>query len=84
MSSFLLTSLIASILLTLAINILPAFFPKAAAKAEDKIIEKMREVQSERQNPKTPKVHVFFPWKAMIAASLLLTVLVNITVYLAR
>lgn len=84
MSNFLLTSLIGSVVLTLVLNLLPAFFPNAAAKAEDKLIEKMRHIQSDRQNPNTPKLRVFFPWKAMIVLSLFLTVLVNIAGYIAR
>ena len=45
MSSFLVTSLVASVLLTLALNLLPALFPNAAAKAESKLrdsIERLR------------------------------------------
>jgi len=75
MKDFLLTSLIASVVLTLALNLLPALFPNAAAKAERKIVEKMQE---------TPKVRVFFPWKAMLLISLGLTVAVNLIGVFAR
>jgi len=84
MSNFLLTSLIGSIVLTLALNLLPALFPNAAAKAERKIVEKMQETHSNRVDPNTPKVRVFFPWKAMLIGSLILTVLVNMVGWLAR
>ena len=84
MSNFLLISLIGSIVLTLALNLLPALFPNAAAKAERKIVEKMQETHSNRVDPNTPKVRVFFPWKAMLIGSLILTVLVNMVGWLAR
>lgn len=84
MRTFLLTSLIASVVLTLALNLLPMLFPNAAAKAERKIVETMQETHSDRINPDTPRVIVFFPWKAMLLVSLGLTVAVNLIGYLAR
>ena len=84
MKDFLLTSLIASILLTLALNFLPALFPNAAAKAERKIVEKMQQTHDNRINPHTPKMRVFFPWKAMILISIGLTIAVNLIGMLAR
>ena len=84
MTDFLLTSLIASIVLTLALNLLPALFPNAAAKAERKIVKKMQETHSDRLDPNTPKVRVFFPWKAMLLISLGLTLAVNLVGIFAR
>ncbi len=84
MSNFLLTSLIASVVLTLALNLLPTLFPNAAAKVERKIVEKMQETQSDRVDPNTPKVRVFFPWKAMVLISVGLTIAVNLVGFLAR
>ena len=84
LKDFLLISLIGSIILTLAVNLLPALFPNAAAKAERKIIEKMQDTQSDRLDPNTPKVRVFFPWKAMLLISLILTIAVNFIGVLAR
>lgn len=84
MSNFLLTSLIASIVLTLTLNLLPALFPKAAAKAERKIVETLQETHKNRVDPNTPKVRVFFPWKAMLVISLVLTVGVNLISLVAR
>ena len=84
MNSFLLTSLIGSIVLTLALNLLPALFPNAAAKAERKIVEKMQETHKNRVDPNTPKVHVFFPWKAMLLISIGLTVAINLVGFISR
>lgn len=84
MSNFLLISLIASVVLTLALNLLPALFPNAAAKAERKIVEAMQDSHQNRVDPNTPKVRVFFPWKAMLIISLVLTVGVNLVSLVAR
>lgn len=84
MSNFLITSLIASVVLTLALNLLPAIFPNAAAKAERKLAEKMRETHEDRIDPNSPKVRVFFPWKAMVIISVGLTILVNLVTLIAR
>jgi len=84
MKDFLLISLIASIVLTLALNLLPMLFPNAAAKAERKIVEKMQETHNDRMDPNTPKVRVFFPWKAMLIMSIFLTIAVNMIGVIAR
>jgi len=84
MKSFLLTSLIASVILTLALNLLPALFPKAAEKAERKILDSVQKTHENRVDPNTPKVRVFFPWKAMLLISVVLTVAVNLIGVFAR
>ena len=84
MKDFLLASLIGSVVLTLALNLLPALFPNAAAKAERKIVEKMQETHSDRMDPNTPKVQVFVPWKAMLLISIGLTVVVNLVGVFSR
>ena len=84
MKEFLLISLIASIVLTIALNLLPMIFPKAAAKAERKIAEKMHNMQEDTPNANTPKLRVFFPWKAMLIISIALTLAVNLSGFFAR
>jgi len=92
MSNFLIISIIGSIVLTVAVNLLPALFPNAAAKAERKILESVQKTHDEsvqkthddRANPNTPKVRVFFPWKAMLLISVVLTVAVNLVEFMAR
>ena len=84
MNSFLLASLIGSIVLTLALNLLPALFPKAAEKAERKILEGVQRTHDNRVDPNTPKVRVFFPWKAMLFISIGLTIAVNMVGFFAR
>lgn len=84
MKEFLITSFIASVVLTVVLNLLPVLFPNAAAKAERKIVETMQNTHNDRVNPDTPRVKVFFPWKAMLLISLGLTVAVNLVGYFAR
>jgi hypothetical protein len=84
MSNFLLTSLIASVVLTIAINVLPMLFPNAAAKAQRKVEENARRAIEQHEDDGRPMVKVFFPWKAMILISVVLTVLVNLVGWVAR
>lgn len=83
MSSFLWQSLIASAVLTILLNVLPRLFPSATRKAEQKvqdtITEHLREDDLRQQQGESsgPRVKVFFPWKAMLLISVVLTVVVN-------
>ena len=78
MGQFLLWSLIGSVMLTIALNLLPALFPNAAAKAERRLLESMEAQHAKRIDPDTPRVRVFFPWKAMLIVSIGLTILINV------
>ncbi len=84
MKDFLITSLIASVALTVAFNLLPILFPKTALKAERKIVKAMQETHENRADPNTPRVRVFFPWKAMLLISIGLTIAVNLVGFIAR
>ncbi len=84
MKDFLIISLMASIVLTVALNLLPALFPNAAAKAERKIVKAMQESHENRLDPNTPRMRVFFPWKAMLMISIVLTIAVNFIGFIAR
>ncbi|AQQ67427.1 hypothetical protein Mag101_07090 [Microbulbifer agarilyticus] len=81
---FILYSLVASVVLTLLVNLIPLVFPDAASKAQKKIEENARRAIEQHEDPERPRVKVFFPWKAMILASILLTILVNLIAYLTR
>jgi len=84
MKDFLIISLVASVALTLALNLLPILFPNATAKAERKLTESMQNTHMDRIDPTTRKVRVFFPWKAMLLISICLTVFINLIGLLAR
>ncbi len=75
MKDFLLVSVIASIALTLLLNLLPALFPNASRRT----FEKIQDAMEDNSEPgKGPRIKVFFPWKLMILASIILTVFLNI------
>ena len=78
MAQFIVTSLIASVILTVALNVLPLLFPNAAAGAMRKLDEHTRRTIDQHEDTNQPRVKVFFPWKAMIIGSIILTVIVNV------
>ena len=84
MSDFLITSLIASVVLTLVLNLGPMLFPKSSQKLEKKVHDKLDENLANDESGNRPRVRVFFPWKAMLAISLILTVLVNLVGLFSR
>lgn len=84
MSDFLITSLVASVVLTLLLNLAPMVFPKSSQKIEKKVHDKLNETLANQDAGNSPKVRVFFPWKAMLIISLVLTVLVNLIGFFSR
>ena len=78
MSNFIIYSLVGSIVLTAVLNILPLLFPNAATKMQKKIEENARRAIEQHEDSNLPRVKVFFPWKAMLIGSVVLTVLVNL------
>jgi hypothetical protein len=78
MNNFLITSIVGSILLTLLLNLLPLLFPNQAAGLQRRMEEHARRSIEQHEDQNQPRVKVFFPWKAMIVISVLLTVLVNL------
>lgn len=83
MQNFLVLSLVASIVLTVLLNLLPMLFPKSSEKVERRVHEKISESIARQEEGKQPRVRVFFPWKAMLIASLVLTVVVNVVGFIA-
>ena len=84
MNNFLTYSIIGSIVLTIVMNVLPLLFPNAAAKMQRKIEENARRAIEQHEDDTQPRVKVFFPWKAMLIGSIVLTVLVNLVGYFSR
>ena len=78
MPDFILYSIIASVVLTLALNIIPRLFPNASRRTMDTLQEKMEEQTRQVENGERPRVKVFFPWKFMLLASVVLTVFLNL------
>lgn len=84
MSDFLLYSVVGSIVLTLLLNVLPMLFPRSSRKLEEKVHRRMEEAMAEQDADNPPRVKVFFPWKIMLIASIVLTIIVNVVGLLAR
>ncbi len=84
MSDFLIRSLVASAVLTLLLNFVPRLFPKATRKAEQEIHRRVEDAWDGRDlDDGGPRVKVFFPWKAMLIISAVLTIVVNVAGALA-
>ncbi len=84
MSNFIIYSIVASVVLTIILNVLPLLFPNAATKLQKKIAENARQAIDQHEDGARPRVKVFFPWKAMLIGSVVLTVLVNLIGFLSR
>ena len=84
MGNFLITSIVGSIVLTLVLNFLPLLFPNQAATLQRKVEEHARRSIEQHEDQNQPNVKIFFPWKAMIIVSIILTVLVNVIGLFAR
>ncbi len=84
MGNFITYSIVGSIILTVLLNVLPLLFPNAAAKLQKGIEENARQAIEQHEDDNRPKVRVFFPWKAMLIGSIVLTVLVNVIGLFAR
>ncbi len=84
MSSFIWSSIIGSIVLTILLNTIPRLFPRQTHRAEQKLHDYLVDAADAR-DPGTPqrKVQVWFPWKGMLIASVVLTVLLNLISWLA-
>lgn len=84
MNDFLLFSIVGSVLLTIALNLLPMLFPRSADKLQRKIEKNARKTIEQHEYDEKPKVKVFFPWKVMLLSSIVLTVLVNLVSYFSH
>jgi len=78
MSNFIIYSIVGSVVLTVVLNVLPLLFPNAATKLQKKIEDNGRSAIEQHENSNQPRVKVFFPWKAMLIGSIILTLLVNL------
>lgn len=84
MNDFILYSILASVVLTVVVNILPLLFPNAADKIQRKIEENAKRAIEQHEDDNQPSVKVFFPWKVMLIGSIVLTIVLNLISYFAR
>ncbi len=77
MRDFLVVSLVGSLVLTVLLNVVPRVFPGATQRAEAELHRRFTEADP-GADATGRRVRVFFPWKAMLAISIGLTVLLNV------
>ena len=88
MRDFLIISVVLSVGLTVLLNLMPRLFPnatdKAVRKAEERLTQQHQDAGYQPEDGQPPAnqpsggVKVFFPWKAMLIGSVLLTVVLNL------
>jgi hypothetical protein len=84
--SWLAFSLVASVILTIVLNVALRLFPGAGhrlAEGFDRVAEGNRDERNSDDGSRQ-RVRVFFPWKAMLIGSLLLTVAINVALIIFR
>lgn len=78
---FLATSIVLSVVATVLLNVVPRLFPRQSQSLGRRLDERLTDM-AERTPPGEqsdgPRVQVFFPWRAMLIGSVLLTVLLNV------
>jgi len=79
---WLVVSLVLSILLTVVVNAVLWLFPRIGPWLELKFRDMTANAQRRADDPTDGHVRVFFPWKFMLVASLVLTVVLNLVVRL--
>ncbi|MDP1794784.1 MAG: hypothetical protein Q8K63_11690 [Acidimicrobiales bacterium] len=75
----LLTSLIVSIVLTIGLNLAVRAFPHHSERAAGRVGNWVQDQQHADPRRRT-RVRVFFPWKAMLIGSIVLTIVLNLLV----
>ena len=72
-----LISIVASVVLTVLLNLGLRAFPGAGDRAARGLYERMPDGSTRGWEPRR-EVRVWFPWKAMLIASILLTLVLNL------
>jgi hypothetical protein len=76
-------SIVASIVLTVVLNLMLWLFPGAARRMGDAVTRLVD--RSADQAPDEPgRVRFYFPWKAMLIGSIALTIAINVVLLLLR
>ena len=76
-------SIVASIILTVVVNLVLWLFPGAARRLRDSPT-RLTERSAEQSDGDPGRVRVFFPWKAMLIGSIVLTIAINVLLLLLR
>lgn len=83
--NWLVLSIVASVVLTVVLNLGLRLFPGARGRAGRRIETLVAPDPHDRSDscapqPPQTRFRVFFPWKAMLIASLVLTILLNVVI----
>ena len=78
--SWIVLSLVMSVVLTLVLNLGVRAFPNGRRRLEERATRWVKEPGADE----APRVRVFFPWKAMLIGSVALTVLLNVVAAFTR
>lgn len=79
--NWLVLSIVASVVLTVVLNLGIRLFPGAADRGARQLGD-WAERQSVDRDPGASRVQVYAPWKAMLIVSLALTVVLNLLIWL--
>ena len=71
-------SIVASVALTLVLNVALRVFPGARLRLHDALRRAVERADRPTDEPDGRRVHVVFPWKVMLVGSLVLTLLLNL------
>jgi hypothetical protein len=77
---WLVVSLVTSVVLTVLLNVAVRLWPRAADRGVDRFTDWVDRQAPPRPGDEPGRVRVVVPWKAMIIASVVLTVLLNVLV----
>jgi hypothetical protein len=77
-------SLVASIVLTVLVNVALWIFPRVGERFEESLRRAAERAKPEPDDTNRSAVRVLFPWKLMLIASLVLTLALNLLVRLTR
>jgi hypothetical protein len=75
-------SVVASIVLTAVINVALRIFPRSGRRLEEALSRAIEGTRPPDDEATSPRVRVVFPWRLMLIGSLLLTVLLNLLLWL--
>ena len=77
--TWLVASVVLSVLLTVVLNVGARLFPDAGRRIARRIDQ-----STWGRDPSDPRIRVWAPWKAVLLASVLLTIVLNLVLWIAR
>jgi hypothetical protein len=81
---WLVVSILASVVLTVVLNLVLWLFPGAGRRVGDSISRALERAEPRAGERDRPGVRVIVPWRLMIVGSLLLTLVLNLIVWMGR